>query len=77
MELIEAGFGHMPESVASKTEAVIWDLCRNRSVSRDYILPKKVSATPYPLSDLTLNEIPDGMVAAISISTQTLAAVVR
>lgn len=72
VELIEAGGFNMPESVASKTEAVIGTYAATDLFPGDYILPEKVSATPLS-SDLALNEIPDGMVA-ISISTQTLAA---
>lgn len=72
VELIEAGGFNMPESVAAKTEAVIGTYAVADLFPGDYILPEKVSATPLS-SDLTLNKIPDGMVA-ISISTQTLAA---
>ena len=72
VELIEAGGFNMPESVAAKTEAVIGTYAAADLFPGDYILPEKVSTTPLS-SDLTLNDIPDGMVA-ISISTQTLAA---
>ena len=72
VELIEAGGFNMPESVATKTEAVIGTYAAVDLFPGDYILPEKVSTTPLS-SDLTLNDIPDGMVA-ISISTQTLAA---
>lgn len=72
VELVEAGGFNMPESVATKTEAVIGTYAAADLFPGDYILPEKVSTTPLS-SDLTLNEIPDGMVA-ISISTQTLAA---
>lgn len=72
VELAEVGGFNMPESVASKTEAVIGTYAAADLFPGDYILPEKVSTTPLS-SDLTLNEIPDGMVA-ISISTQTLAA---
>ena len=72
VELIEAGGFNMPESVATKTEAVIGTYAAADLFPGDYILPEKVSTTPLS-SDLTLNDIPDGMVV-ISISTQTLAA---
>lgn len=72
VELVEAGGFNMPESVAAKTETVIGTYAAADLFPGDYILPEKVSTTPLS-SDLTLNEIPDGMVA-ISISTQTLAA---
>lgn len=72
VELIEAGGFNMPESVATKTEAVIGTYAAAALFPGDYILPEKVSAAPLS-SDVTLNDIPDGMVA-ISISTQTLAA---
>ena len=54
-----------------KTEDVVGTYAATDLYPGDYILPEKVSDVPLS-SDLTLNEIPDGMVA-ISITTQTLA----
>lgn len=71
IELAEVGGFNIPDSVATKTEDVIGTYATADLFAGDYILPEKVSSTPLS-SDLTLNEIPDGMVA-ISISTQTLA----
>lgn len=70
VELVEVGGFNIPDSVAKKTADVVGTYAAADLFAGDYILPEKVSSTPLS-SDLTLNEIPDGMVA-ISISTQTL-----
>ena len=62
---------NLPDSTARKTEDVVGTYAATDLYPGDYILPEKVSSVPLS-SDLTLNEIPDGMVA-ISITTQTLA----
>lgn len=71
VELVSVGDFNLPNMTARKTEDVIGTYAATNLYPGDYILPEKVSATPLS-SDLTLNEIPDGMVA-ISITTQTLA----
>ena len=71
VELVSVGGFNLPNTTARKTEDVIGTYAATNLYPGDYILPEKVSATPLS-SDLTLNEIPDGMVA-ISITTQTLA----
>ena len=71
VELVSVGGFNLPDSIARKTEDVIGTYATTDLYSGDYILPEKVSSVPLS-SDLTLNEIPDGMVA-ISITTQTLA----
>ena len=71
VELVSVGGFNLPDSTARKTEDVIGTYAATDLYPGDYILPEKVSSVPLS-SDLTLNEIPDGMVA-ISITTQTLA----
>lgn len=71
LELVEVGGFNIPDNVAKKMEDVIGTYATADLFAGDYILPEKVSSTPLS-SDLSLNEIPDGMVA-ISITTQTLA----
>lgn len=71
VELVEVGGFNIPDAIARKTEDVVGTYAAADLFAGDYILPEKVSSTPLS-SDLSLNGIPDGMVA-ISISTQTLA----
>ena len=71
VELASVGGFNLPDSTARKTEDVVGTYAATDLYPGDYILPEKVSSVPLS-SDLTLNEIPDGMVA-ISITTQTLA----
>ena len=71
VELVSVGGFNLPDSTARKTEDVVGTYAATDLYPGDYILPEKVSSVPLS-SDLTLNEIPDGMVA-ISITTQTLA----
>lgn len=71
VELVSVGGFNLPDTTARKTEDVIGTYAATDLYPGDYILPEKVSSVPLS-SDLTLNEIPDGMVA-ISITTQTLA----
>lgn len=71
VELVEVGGFNIPDAIARKTEDVVGTYAAADLFAGDYILPEKVSSTPLS-SDLSLNEIPDGMVA-ISISTRTLA----
>ncbi len=71
LELVEVGGFNLPDSVARKIEDVAGTYAAADLYPGDYLLPKKVSNIPLS-SDLSLNEIPDGMVA-ISITTQTLA----
>ncbi|WP_347283519.1 RcpC/CpaB family pilus assembly protein, partial [uncultured Alistipes sp.] len=71
LELVEVGGFNLPDSVARRTEDVAGTYAAADLCPGDYILPEKVSSVPLS-SDLSLNEIPDGMVA-ISITTQTLA----
>ena len=65
VELAEVGGFNLPDNVATKLEDVIGTYAASS-------LSGKVSSTPLS-SDLTLNAIPDGMVA-ISITVQSLAA---
>lgn len=71
VELVEVGGFNIPDAIARKTEDVVGTYAAADLFAGDYILPEKVSSTPLS-SDLSLNGIPDGMVA-ISISTRTLA----
>lgn len=71
LELVEVGGFNLPDSVARRLEDVSGTYAAANLSPGDYILPEKVSSVPLS-SDLSLNEIPDGMVA-ISITTQTLA----
>ena len=71
VELAEVGGFNLPDSVARQTQDVIGTYAATDLFPGDYILPEKVSSVPL-CSDLSLNGIPDGMVA-ISITTQTLA----
>lgn len=71
IELAEVGGFNLPETIARNLEDVSGTYAAIDLFPGDYILPEKVSLTPLS-SDLTLNNIPDGMVA-ISITTQTLA----
>ena len=70
VELASVGGFNLPDSTARKTEDVVGTYAATDLYPGDYILPEKVSSVPLS-SDLTLNEIPDGMVA-ISITTQTM-----
>ena len=72
VELAEVGGFNLPDNVATKREDVIGTYAASSLYPGDYILSGKVSSTPLS-SDLTLNAIPDGMVA-ISITVQSLAA---
>ena len=72
VELAEVGGFNLPDNVATKLEDVIGTYATSSLYPGDYILSGKVSSTPLS-SDLTLNAIPDGMVA-ISITVQSLAA---
>ena len=71
LEIVEVGGFNLPDSVARRVEDVAGTYAAADLYPGDYILPEKVSSVPLS-SDLSLNEIPDGMVA-ISITTQTLA----
>ena len=71
LELVEVGGFNLPDSVARRTEDVAGTYAAADLYPGDYLLPEKVSSVPLS-SDLSLNEIPDGMVA-ISVTTQTLA----
>ena len=72
VELAEVGGFNLPDNVATKLEDVIGTYAASSLYPGDYILSGKVSSTPLS-SDLTLNAIPDGMVA-ISITVHSLAA---
>lgn len=72
VELVEVGGFNLPDNVATKLEDVIGTYAASSLYPGDYILSGKVNSTPLS-SDLTLNAIPDGMVA-ISITVQSLAA---
>ena len=72
VELAEVGGFNLPDNVATKLEDVIGTYAASSLYPGDYIHSGKVSSTPLS-SDLTLNAIPDGMVA-ISITVQSLAA---
>ena len=72
VELAEVGGFNLPDNVATKLEDVIGTYAASSLYPGDYILSGKVSSTPLS-SDLTLNAIPDGMVA-ISITVQSRAA---
>ena len=72
VELAEVGGFNLPDNVATKLEDVIGTYAASSLYPGDYILSGKVSSTTLS-SDLTLNAIPDGMVA-ISITVQSLAA---
>ena len=72
VELAEVGGFNLPDNVATRLEDVIGTYAASSLYPGDYILSGKVSSTPLS-SDLTLNAIPDGMVA-ISITVQSLAA---
>ena len=71
LEIVEVGGFNLPDSVARRVEDAAGTYAAADLYPGDYILPEKVSSVPLS-SDLSLNEIPDGMVA-ISITTQTLA----
>lgn len=71
LEVVEVGGFNLPDSVARKVGDVAGTYAAADLYPGDYILPEKVSSLPLS-SDLSLNGIPDGMVA-ISITTQTLA----
>lgn len=71
LEVVEVGGFNLPDSVARKVEDVAGTYAAADLYPGDYILPEKVSSVPLS-SDLSLNGIPDGMLA-ISITTQTLA----
>lgn len=71
LEIVEVGGFNLPDSVARRIEDVAGTYAAADLYPGDYILPEKVSSVPLS-SDLSLNGIPDGMVA-ISITTQTLA----
>ena len=72
VELAEVGGFNLPDNVATKLEDVIGTYAASSLYPGDYILSGKVSSTPLS-SDLTLNALPDGMVA-ISITVHSLAA---
>ena len=72
VELAEVGGFNLPDNVATKLEDVIGTYAASSLYPGDYILSGKVSSTPLS-SDLTLNAIPDGMVA-ISLTVQSRAA---
>ena len=72
LETVEVGGFNLPDSVARRIEDVAGTYAATDLYPGDYILPEKVSSAPLS-SDLSLNAIPDGMVA-ISVTTQTLAA---
>ena len=71
LEVVEVGGFNLPDSVARKVGDVAGTYAAADLYPGDYILPEKVSSVPLS-SDLSLNGIPDGMLA-ISITTQTLA----
>nr|WP_305115202.1 RcpC/CpaB family pilus assembly protein [uncultured Acetatifactor sp.] len=71
LEIVEVGGFNLPDSVARRIEDVAGTYAATDLYPGDYILPEKVSSAPLS-SDLSLNAIPDGMVA-ISVTTQTLA----
>lgn len=71
IELAEVGGFNLPGTIARNLEDVAGTYAAADLFPGDYILPEKVSSVPLS-SDLTLNSIPDGMVA-ISITTRTLA----
>lgn len=71
IEMAEVGGFNLPGTIARNLEDVAGTYAAADLFPGDYILPEKVSSVPLS-SDLTLNSIPDGMVA-ISITTQTLA----
>lgn len=71
LEIVEVGGFNLPDSVARRIEDVAGTYAATDLYPGDYILPEKVSIAPLS-SDLSLNAIPDGMVA-ISVTTQTLA----
>ena len=71
LELVEVGGFNLPDGIACKISDVAGTYAATNLYPGDYILPEKISSTPLS-SDLSLNGIPDGMVA-ISITTQTLA----
>lgn len=71
IELAEVGGFNLPGTIARNLENVAGTYAAADLFPGDYILPEKVSSVPLS-SDLTLNSIPDGMVA-ISITTRTLA----
>ena len=71
LELVEVGGFNLPDSVARRMEDVAGTYAAADLYPGDYLLPEKVSSIPLS-SDLSLNGIPDGMVA-ISVTTQTLA----
>lgn len=72
VELAEVGGYNLPDNVATRLEDVIGTYAASGLYPGDYILSGKVSSVPLS-SDLTLNSLPDGMVA-FSISIQSLAA---
>ena len=72
LETVEVGSFNLPDSAARRIEDVAGTYAAADLYPGDYILPEKVSSVPLS-SDLSLNGIPDGMVA-ISVTTQTLAA---
>lgn len=72
VELAEVGGFNLPDNIAVKLEDVIGTYAATSLYPGDYILSGKVSNTPLS-SDLTLNSLPDGMVA-FSITIQSLAA---
>ena len=71
LEIVEVGGFNLPDSVARRIEDVAGTYAATDLYPGDYIFPEKVSIAPLS-SDLSLNAIPDGMVA-ISVTTQTLA----
>lgn len=71
LELIDVGEYNLPENVARNLWEVTGTYAATDLFPGNYILPENVSSVPLS-SDLSLNSIPDGMVA-ISITTQTLA----
>ncbi len=71
LEIVEVGGFNLPDSIARRIEDVAGTYAATDLYPGDYILPEKVSSAPLS-SDLSLNAIPDGMVA-ISVTTQTLA----
>lgn len=72
IELIEIGSYHVSDKIIKDMEEVIGCYAVYDLLLGDYIMPEKVSYVPLS-SDLSLNEITEGMVA-ISVTMETLAA---
>ena len=65
LEVVEVGGFNLPDSVARKVGDVAGTYAAADLYPGDYILPEKVSSVPLS-SDLSLNGIPDGMLAISS-----------